>query len=160
MSYAGKLIIAPPKVKGTFWARSVVFISEDSHLGSVGVVLNKPSKMSLRDFGNQCDVDLDYEGEVYVGGPANSKALSSSEEVLNRLAIGDTPYYWRLIVGLSTWTPDQLECEVKGKHPYTLDSSWLVATPNHHLVFGLDTTDQWATAIEQSSLEFSQNFLA
>jgi putative transcriptional regulator len=182
MSYAGKLIIAPPKVKGTFWTKSVVFISEDSHLGTVGVVLNKPSKMSLRDFGDQCDVDLDYDGNIYVGGPANVKALtmlhsaewkcsntlkinksfslSSAEELLGRLAIGDAPYYWRLFVGLSTWAPDQLDCEVKGKHPYTLDSSWLIATSNHHLAFGLDTTDQWTAAIEQSSLEFSQNFLA
>ena len=181
MNYAGKLIIAPPKIKGSFWAKSVVFITEDSHSGSVGVVLNRPSKMSIRDFGEQCSVDLDYDGYVYVGGPTNVKALtllhssewkcnntlkinkkfsiSSSEEILNRLSIGDTPYHWKLLVGLCTWAPDQLECEVQGKHPFTKDSSWLVATPNTHLVFSLDETDQWTTSIDQSSIEFVQTML-
>ena len=124
MELTGKLLIAPPAVRGTFWANSVVFLTEHLHSGSVGVVINKPAKMSLRDFGDQCNVDLDFDGNVYVGGPSNVKALtllhssewhcnntlkvnknyslSSSEELLERLAMGDTPYYWRLFVGLAS----------------------------------------------------------
>jgi putative transcriptional regulator len=182
MSYVGKLLIAPPKVNGTFWTKSTVFVSEDSYLGSVGVVLNKPSKVSLKDFGTQCNVDLDYDGKVYVGGSSNPKALtmlhssewrcnntlkvnknfslSSSEELLYRLESGDAPYFWKLIVGLSSWPIGQLDNEVKGVHPYNQDNSWLVATPSYNLVFGLDTTDQWVAAIEQSSIEFAQTVLA
>jgi putative transcriptional regulator len=179
---AGKLLIAPPTIKGTFWTKSVIYITEDHYNGTVGITLNKPSKMSLREFGDQCSVDLDLDGSIYVGGPANTKALtmlhssewfckntlrvnkqfslSSSDDLLDRLALGDVPYHWRLFVGLSTWAPDQLECEIKGKHPFNHNQSWLIATPDHHTVFGLDGQDQWITAIEQSSLEFSQNILA
>jgi len=178
----GKLLIAPPSVKGTFWAKTVIFITEHHASGSVGVVLNKPSKMPLRTFGEQCDVELDIDGDVYIGGPVNTKALtmlhssewscnntlrinrkfslSSSEELLDRLAMGDAPYNWRLFVGLSTWSPDQLECEIIGKHPFRHNQSWLVASPNNQLVFGLDGSDQWTTAIEQSGLEFAQKILA
>ena len=182
MNLSGKLLIAPPNVRGNFWTKTVIFLTEHHQSGSVGVVLNKPSKMSLRDFGEQCDVDLDIDGDVYIGGPVNVKALtmlhssewrckntlrinkqyslSSSEELLGRLAMGDTPHNWRLMVGLCTWTPDQLECELQGKHPYTHNQSWLTVTPNNHLVFGLDKQDQWTTAIEQSGLEFAQKILA
>ena len=181
-NYVGKLLIAPPVVKGTFWAKSVIFITEHHHNGTIGVVLNKPSKMTLREFGNQCDIDLDVDGNIYVGGPTNSKALtmlhssewrckntlrinrkfslSSSDDLLDRIAMGDTPHNWRLFVGLATWAPDQLTCEIEGKHPFTHKQSWLLATPDNHTVFGLDTTDQWITAVEQSGLEFSQNILA
>jgi putative transcriptional regulator len=179
---AGKLLISPPSVKGTFWAKSVIYITEDHYNGTVGVVLNKASKMSLREFGDQCQTNLDVDGNIYVGGPVNTKALtmlhsaewhckntlrinkrfslSSSDDLLDRIADGDTPYHWRLFVGLSTWVPDQLECEIQGKHPFTHDQSWLIATPEYHTVFGLDGQDQWITAIEQSSLEFAQNMLA
>jgi putative transcriptional regulator len=181
MNISGKLLIAPPTVRGSFWANTVLFLTEHLPSGSVGVVLNKPSKMSLREFGNQCDIDLDLDGYVYVGGPTNTKALtmlhssewycrntlrvtkdfslSSSEELLDRLAMGDTPNYWRLLVGLSSWAPDQLEYEILGKKPYNHNQSWLVATPNTQLVFGLDGKDQWATAIDHASQEFAQNIL-
>lgn len=178
----GKILIAPPSVKGTFWSKTVVFITEHHFNGTVGVCLNKPSKMSLREFGRQCEVDLDIDGSVYVGGPVNVKALtmlhstdwkckntlrinkqyslSSSDDLLDRIAMGDTPHNWRLFVGLCTWEPDQLECEIMGKHPYTRNQSWLLATPSYHLAFGLDQQDQWTTAIEQSSQEFAQKILA
>lgn len=179
---AGKLLIAPPSVKGTFWSKTVTFITEHHHSGTVGVVLNKPSKMSLREFGEQCDIDLDIDGSVYIGGPVNVKALtmlhsadwkckntlrinkrwalSSSDDLLDHLANGNAPHNWRLFVGLATWAPDQLECELQGKHPFNKNQSWLTATPDYHTVFGLDGQDQWITSIEQSGLEFAQNILA
>lgn len=181
IDYSGKLLIAPPSIKGTFWSKTVVFVTEHLRNGSVGVTLNKPSKMSLREFGEQCDIDLDLDGSVYIGGPVNIKALtmlhssewyckntlrinkkfslSSSDDLLKRLSMGDTPFHWRLFVGLSTWGPDQLECEILGKHPYTHNQSWLTASPNTHLVFALDEREQWVSAVEQSGLEFAQNIL-
>lgn len=178
----GKLLIAPPVVKQSFWAKSVIYITEHHYNGTVGVCLNKPSKMTLREFGEQCDVDLDIDGHVYVGGPVNVKALtmlhssewkckntlrinkqfslSSSDDLLTKIAMGDTPKYWRLLVGLCTWEPDQLECELKGKHPYRHEKSWLVATPTYPLAFSSDGTTQWTTAITQSGIEFAQNILS
>lgn len=182
INQTGRLIIAPPAVKGTFWTKTVVFITEQHFNGTVGVVLNKPSKMTLREFGEQCEVDLDIDGHVYIGGPVNVKALtmlhssewkckntlrinkkyslSSSDDLLARISMGDTPHNWRLFVGLSTWAPDQLECELQGKHPLTPSQSWLTATPSYQTVFGQDGQDQWITAIEQSGLEFAQKILA
>jgi putative AlgH/UPF0301 family transcriptional regulator len=87
-------------------------------------------------------------------------SISSSQELLLRLAMGDHPKHWRLLVGLCAWAPDQLTNEIKGIPPYNHDFSWLTATPNYTSVFGLDTQDQWTQSIEQSGSEFVQNLLA
>ena len=182
MNLTGKLLIAPPTVRGNFWQKTVIFVTEDHARGSLGVVLNKQSKMSIREFAEQCNVDIDIDGFVYVGGPVNVKALtllhssewstnntmqvndefsiSSSQELLPRLAMGDHPKHWRLLVGLCAWAPEQLANEIRGVAPYSHNFSWLTATPNYTSVFGLDAQDQWTTSIEQSGTEFVQNLLA
>ncbi len=181
MSLAGKILIAPPNVRGNFWQKTVIFVTEDHDRGSMGLVINKPSKISIREFGQQCGVDADIDGLVHVGGPVNVKALSmlhssdwacnntmkinkefsisSSSDLLERLSMGDTPNHWRLFVGLCAWSPDQLLSEVKGIHPYNHDFSWLIATPHYNSVFGLDSQDQWNASIEQSSEEFVHSML-
>jgi putative transcriptional regulator len=182
MNLTGKLLIAPPNVRGNFWSKTVIFVTENHARGSMGLVLNKKSKMSIREFSRQCDVECDLEGYVYIGGPVNSKALtlihspewtcgntmhinnefsiSSSHDLLHRLAMGDCPNYWRLALGLCAWAPEQLENELKGAAPFNHDFSWLLATPNHTNVFALDGQDQWTQSIEQSGSEFVQNLLA
>lgn len=182
MELAGKLLIAPPNVRGNFWQKTVIFITEDHDRGSMGLVVNKPSKLSIREFANQVGVDADVDGYMHIGGPVNVKALSmlhsaewncgntmqinkefaisSSPDLLERLAMGDSPHHWRLFVGLCAWAPDQLNNEMKGVHPYNHDFSWLVATPHYNSVFGLNTQDLWTASIEQSSEEFVQSLLA
>jgi putative transcriptional regulator len=76
MSTTGKLLIAPPNVRGNFWQRTVIFVTEDHDRGSVGLVLNKTSKMSIKEFSEQHGVESDIEGSIYVGGPVNVNALT------------------------------------------------------------------------------------
>jgi putative transcriptional regulator len=182
MSRIAKLLIAPPKVKGNFWAKSVIFVTEDHEKGSIGLVLNKPSKMSIKDFSKQHGVDSYVEGVIYVGGPVNVNALtvlhssewncgntmrvnsdyalSSSADLLARFAIGDMPKKWRMFAGLCAWAPEQLINEIKGQHGYDHSCSWLISSANYSTVFNLDLSEQWTSSIEQSSLEFAQTILA
>jgi putative transcriptional regulator len=182
MDLAGKLLIAPPNVRGNFWQKTVILLTEHHDRGSMGLVLNKASKMSIREFADQCGVDADVDGYMHIGGPINVKALSmlhsaewhcgntmkinkefaisSSPDLLERLSMSDAPRNWRLFVGLCAWAPDQLENELKGVYPYSHDFSWLLATPSQTAVFGLDLQDQWTSSIEQSSEEFVQSILA
>lgn len=178
MNLTGQLLIAPPTMRGNFWHKSVIFVTENHHRGSMGILLNRNSKNTLKDFSKQVGIECDVPGYLYVGGPVNTKAvtilhsaewrcqntmeinnmfsLSSQNDIIQRLAMGDSPRYWRLFIGLCAWSPDQLEYEVKGKHPYTHENSWLLATPNYHNVFELDSIDQWTHSIECSSTEYVQ----
>jgi putative transcriptional regulator len=177
MELTGNLLIAPPSVKGNFWYKTVIMVTEHHHTGSVGLVLNKRSELSLKSFGEQLGYDLDMPGFVYQGGPLNGKSLtllhtnewsckntlrindefsiSSADDILPRLSAGDCPEQWRLFLGMAGWAPKQLIGEIKGADP----SSWCTARSELELVFGSDNKDQWCNALDRSGQEFAQTIL-
>ena len=181
MNLLGKLLIAPPAVKKGFWHKSVIFVTEDHHQGSIGLVLNKRSQMSLVEFSEQLNVSIDLPGFVYLGGPVNPKSLSvlhspewscsntleineqfslsSSADMLARLAAHDTPNYYRVFMGMAGWAPNQLKNEISGIAPYKHENSWCLATPDYDAVFGNDSADQWCSSLDLSGQEFSQSIL-
>lgn len=181
MDLLGKLLIAPPSVKTGFWHKSVIFVTEHDLHGSIGLVLNKRSNLSLVEFSEQLGINLDLPGFVYVGGPVNQKSLSvlhspewscsntleineqfslsSSADMLPRLAARDTPEYYRVFMGMAGWAPSQLLQEISGTPPYKHENSWCLATPDYETVFGNDQSDQWCSSLDLSGQEFAQNIL-
>jgi putative transcriptional regulator len=181
MNLIGNLIIAPPAVKNNFWHKTVILLTEHHAQGSIGLVINKRSELTIANFGKQVGFELDIPGYIYVGGPVNNKSLSflhtnewiskntyrindrfsisSAEDILPRLAMGDHPIKWRLFLGMCGWSPGQLIGEIKGDHPWNHNNSWCLATADHELVFGSDGKDQWCNALDRSGLEFAQNIL-
>jgi len=182
MNLIGNLLIAPPAVKGNFWYKTVIMITEHHREGSVGLVLNKRSQMSIKDFGEQLNYDLNLPGFVYLGGPVNVKSLSflhtndwtskntmrlnntfsvsSADDILPRLAMGDVPKKWRLFLGMCGWSQNQLLGEIKGSPPWQQETSWCTSTADLDIVFESDNKDQWCSALDRSGLEFAQNMLA
>ena len=182
MNLIGSLLVAPPIVRGNFWHKTVIFITEHHHQGSVGFVLNKRSDVTLRDFGEQLGFNIDTPGFVYVGGPVNVKSLtllhtndwsskntmrvsemfsiSSADDILPRLAMGDCPMYWRMFLGMCGWGSGQLIGEIKGNPPWQQKNSWCTTSADIDLVFGNDQNDQWNSALDRSGLEFAQNLLS
>jgi putative AlgH/UPF0301 family transcriptional regulator len=87
-------------------------------------------------------------------------SISSADDILPRLAMGDHPIYWRMFLGMCGWGPNQLEGEIKGNPPWHQKTSWCTAASDLDLVFNLDQNDQWNAALDRSGLEFAQNILA
>lgn len=182
MNLIGNILIAPPAVKGNFWYKTVILITENHNQGSVGLVLNKRSQMSVKEFGEQLGYEIDVPGFVYLGGPVNVKSLSflhsnewsckntmyinehfslsSADDILPRMAMGDRPERWRLFLGMCGWAQGQLAGEIKGTPPWNKEHSWCVASSDAETVFGTDNKDQWCNALDRSGLEFAQNILA
>ena len=181
MNLIGNLLIAPPAVKNTFWHKTVILVTEHNIAGSMGLVLNKASTLSINDFGDQLGYDLDQEGWVYMGGPVDIKnlsylhtsewtsintmrvndklSISSAEDILPRMADGDMPHSWRICLGVCGWAAGQLEAELKGIAPWKKESAWCTATGDLELIFGSSGADQWCNALDRSGLEFAQNML-
>ena len=182
MTIVGNLLIAPPAVKGNFWHKTAILVTEHHAHGSVGVVLNKRSELTVKQFGEQIGFTLNYPGYLYVGGPVNSQSLSflhtnewvskntmrisdkfsvsSADDILPRMAAGDVPIKWRLFLGMCGWGAGQLMGEIKGIEPWSHNNSWITATADLDLVFDQDGKDQWCTALDHSAQEFAQNILA
>ena len=181
MNLAGTLLIAPPAVKNNFWHKTVIAVTEHHAAGSVGFVLNKRSTLSIVEFGQQMNCDIDLPGYIYVGGPVNSQSLtmlhssewrtsntlrisnelslSSTGDMIRRLASGDRPEYYRIFLGMCGWAVGQLDSEIEGKAPWTKENSWCLTKSNLDLIFGSDQQEQWCSALDQSGLEFAQNIL-
>lgn len=179
MNLSGKLLIAPPIINDTFWYKSVIFVTENHNNGSIGLALNKRSTLSIKDFGKQLNYTLDYPGFVHQGGPVNVKnlsllhtndwvckntmritpyfSLSSADDILPRLAMGDTPYLWRIFLGVSGWGPGQLEGEIEGNPPWKKATSWCIANSDTDLVYEHDDAEQWVAALDRSGREFAQS---
>jgi putative transcriptional regulator len=178
----GNLLIAPPALSGTFFQKTVVLLTEHHLNGSIGIVLNKPSQMSVKEFARQNNVILNQPGFVHIGGPVNVKALtmvhsndwkctnslrlntefsvSSSAEILTRMAMGDVPNRWRIFAGLCSWSKGQLQNELDGMPPHSLNQSWVTATATTNALFDYDGPEQWSESIEIAGSEFAQNIFA
>jgi putative transcriptional regulator len=181
MDIIGNLLIAPPAVKGNFWTKTVIVVTEHHVNGSVGLILNRRSQMTVNEFASQLGFHMDVPGFLYLGGPINVKnlsflhtpdwrcgntmqinehlCLSSAEEILPRLALGDRPKQWRMFLGICGWSPTQLLNEIKGLPPFEQSVSWCTANGDLELIFGSDTKDQWMQTLERSGQEFAQNIL-
>jgi putative transcriptional regulator len=181
MNLVGNLLIAPPAVKGNFWHKTMIMVTEHTAQGTLGLVLNKPSNFSIEQFGEQINLDLDIPGSIYIGGPVSGQSLtmlhtnewlskntlrindtfnlSSADDILPRLSEGDRPRKWRLFLGMCGWAHGQLLNEIKGVAPYQHQNSWCIASPTVDLVFDSEGKDQWCAGIDQSGKEFAQNIL-
>jgi putative transcriptional regulator len=182
MNLNGSLLIAPPAMQGTFWNKSVILVTDDYEAGSIGLILNKPSDMSIADFGDRVDFELNYPGYIYLGGPidtqkitmlhtnewscANTRringqlSISSAEDMFIKLENRNTPKRWRIFAGTCGWAPNQLAAEIKGLPPCTHEKSWCTATSSHNLIFDTDNNIQWELALSQSAIDFARDILA
>jgi putative transcriptional regulator len=181
MNLVGNLLIAPPAVKNSFWNKTVIMVTEHHEQGSLGLVLNRKSELTLNEFGHQLGFNIDLPGHVHIGGPVNVKnlsflhtnewvstntmlvnetfSISSAEDILPRMSAKDLPKQWRLFLGLCGWGPGQLDGELLGIPPWKKETSWCTVNGSLELVFESDHHDQWCTALDQSGLEFAQNII-
>jgi len=175
-SRVGKLLIANPTMPtDNPFSRTVIYIYQDNpQLGTWGLVLNRPSKNTVQQLCFDHQVTYPNGGPmVYMGGPVNPTAMvllhtddwqskntalagnnlliSSDKFMFLKMSQGNEPIYWRMCVGLSAWSPGQLDMEMKGQFPYDQTHRWLTATPSEDIIFNYDGEDQWDKALELCS---------
>lgn len=181
MGRVGKLLIAHPKLTASSpFYKSVILIYSDTAQGISGLIINKPSRFTVSNLaearGLEYPLTKDY---IRSGGPVNDNALlmlhtddwsstntvdicaglriSSDDFMLEKLAQGYQPIYWRMMGGMCAWQPGQLEMELKGQQPYRPENSWLTCKSNEDIIFTYDGERQWEKAVELSSRQmFSQ----
>lgn len=182
MQLLGKVLAAPPINEDEYWAKSVVFVYEQNHENTIGVIVNKPSEKDVKDLCEHHDLTYHGNEKLYIGGPVNPGALvmlhsndwhgdntleidsywriSSDRTMLHRICQGDKPKQWRLILGMSAWKVGQLEGEISGKHPWSKSHSWLVSSPTDRILFGKEPEVQWNHALHVSGKEMIDRYFS
>jgi putative transcriptional regulator len=143
----GKLLIASPRLVDPNFVHTVLLMVQHSDQGSMGLVLNRPLQISVREachetLGDDCKA----EGILHQGGPCqgplmvlHGDELSKDADVLPGVfftterekieSLLRTPHgRSRYFVGYSGWAPGQLEAELEIE-------SWIVVPAHCDLVF-------------------------
>lgn len=177
MNYKGKLLVATPELtRDSTFRRSVVYIYEHNDDVVIGLCLNKPTDYKINEVVRiQGHMFEQGNEKLYKGGPispqsvillhtdewyssntmqiGNGLAISSDELMFEKISMGNEPENHRLMAGVSSWHPRQLEQEI---HKW---KAWLVADADPELFFFKDGDEQWNKAIMISSQQmFDQYF--
>ena len=158
----GQFLIAARHLKDPNFFQAVVLIVEHSSSGAMGVVVNRPSGVTVAQ-SLKNHFDLPESGEmVYVGGPVERNALfilhdaadldtsenpvveglfvggspEMFESIIRRAADGDEALHFRVYFGCAGWGADQLEGELAR-------NDWLVLPALAEYVFQGDPYELW-----------------
>jgi putative transcriptional regulator len=82
-SLAGQLLLASPALRDPNFARTVVLVSVHSEQGAMGVVLNRPSAVTVGEAVPQLEQAVAEREPVYVGGPVQPSSIVFLAEFLD-----------------------------------------------------------------------------
>lgn len=175
MELKGKLLAAHPSLNDGLFSKSVIYLYQHDKGGSVGIILNKTTNFPFAEIMHRKHFDYTSDEPVYKGGPvsehamtmlhsddwyssntmpiAAGTAISSDEFMLQKMAMGNEPTYWRIFSGMAAWAPGQLESELDRPN------GWLVAeVPDIKVLFSSNNETQWKEVIELCSQQTINNF--
>ncbi|MDQ6619052.1 MAG: YqgE/AlgH family protein [Pseudomonadota bacterium] len=174
-NFTNHFLIAMPGMTDPHFAHALTYICEHNDDGALGIVVNKPTDMTLAALLEQLDVPLDDEsvGEapVHFGGPvqidrgfvlhrplgnwqstlalADDLGLTTSKDVLEALGRGEGPREVFVSLGYAGWAAGQLEQEIA-------QNAWLTVEADPGLVFALPAEGRLPAAMQRLGIDFSR----
>ena len=172
-SFQNYLLIAMPSMEDPYFSRSVTYICEHNEQGAMGLVINQPAGMSLKELINQTNkdalVDADKAQEIVLaGGPVSqdrgfilhttqpgwsaSLALTSeimvttSKDILSSLGNSEAPEKSIVTLGYAGWSAGQLEEEIR-------ENSWLMVEADTELLFDTPIHKKWEAAVHMLGID-------
>jgi putative transcriptional regulator len=142
VNFTNQFLIAMPGMGSDAFAGTVIYLCEHTENGALGLVINKPIDIKLRNLFEKVDLALDREdisdNPVYFGGPVQTERgfvlhesldaegghyssslkipggleMTTSKDVLEALAHGAGPKKVLITLGYSGWAAGQLEDEM------------------------------------------------
>lgn len=170
------LLIAAPTMEDPYFSKSVVYICEHNEHGAMGLVLNQPIGMNLRELVEQADesaevLDEKAENIVLAGGPVSQDRgfilhstqegwtsslamtpevmVTTSKDILSTLGNQAAPDKVLVILGYSGWSDGQLEEEIKS-------NSWLMVEADTDILFDVPIHKKWETAVNRLGIDVWQ----
>lgn len=146
-----QFLIAMPGMRDENFAGTVVYLCEHTERGALGLVINKPIDIKLKNLFEKVELSLDREEladqPVYFGGPVQTERgfvlheklgdqgpynstmsipggleMTTSKDVLEALSSGTGPKKVLITLGYSGWQAGQLEDELGRNGWLTVDA--------------------------------------
>ena len=137
---ANQLLIAMPGMLDDQFAGTVVYVCEHNSQGALGLVVNRPTNIDLKDLFERIELKLEItpltKKPVYLGGPVQTErgfvlhpqaddirysssltipgglAMTTSKDVLEAVSVGQGPEQFLMTLGYAGWSAGQLEDEI------------------------------------------------
>ena len=166
LNLANHFLIAMPSMQDPVFGGTVVYVCEHNENGVLGVVINKPTDMTMQVLFERIDLklesDVDVDEPIMFGGPVQDDrgfvlhtpgnrysssltvtedvAFTTSIDVLEAVAAGDGPRRMLVSIGYSGWSPGQLEDEI-GRN------GWLTVGADPEILFNLPIEERYTAAM-------------
>lgn len=173
---SGSLLIASPAHADPINRGRVVYVTESTDHSTMGLVLNSDNSYDLRDLMIEKEIIWPHKTLVGIGGDyspsclimlhtndwyssntmsvTNTMSITSDTLMLEKLEMGNTPDWYRMFMGTSGWTPQELEQDLRGSTPKWL----LLANPSEKLIC-TETTNIWDIAVAELSKDVFSSYI-
>ncbi|HEV2820972.1 MAG TPA: YqgE/AlgH family protein [Solirubrobacteraceae bacterium] len=166
-SLKGQLLIAAPTLEDPNFARAVVLVTEHSHEGAMGVVLNRPSHAPVIEAAPALEPVVDVDALVHLGGPVQPTAvtvLAEFDDVAHAALVVTQDIGFmaagsdldelagltrraRVFAGYAGWGPGQLEGELEHE-------DWIVHEPTPDEIFTDEPEGLWSAVLDRKGGRF------
>ena len=170
LNLANHFLIAMPSMNDPIFGGTVVYICEHNDKGVLGVVINKPTDMTMDVLFDRIDLKLSdslrpsvVDEPIMFGGPVQDDrgfvlhspggryssslsvtddvAFTTSIDVLEAVANGTGPQRMLVSIGYAGWSPGQLEEEIAR-------NGWLTVGADARVLFDLPIEERYNAAIK------------
>lgn len=171
LNLANHFLIAMPSMLDPVFGGTVIYVCEHNANGALGVIINKPTDMTMDVLLDRIDLKLEIapnqsrmsERPVMFGGPvqvergfvlhtpvgqfssmmkvAEDVTLTTSKDVLEAVAAGNGPERVLVTLGCAGWSAGQLEDEISR-------NGWLTVRADPSILFDLPVADRFIAAIK------------
>lgn len=174
INLTGHFLIAMPAMADPNFSKTVTYICEHNEKGALGVVVNRPTDMTLQGLFEQVDIPLEPSRlkalPVHYGGPVqvdrgfvlhepvgswqstlqvrNDIGLTTSRDILTALGQGEGPERVLITIGYAGWAAGQLENEIG-------QNAWLTVDADAATLFDLPPEARMAGALGLLGIDLS-----
>ena len=169
-NFTNQFLIAMPGLAGDTFAGTVIYLCEHTENGALGLVINKPIDITLKNLFEKVELSLEREdlaqAPVYFGGPVQTERgfvlheptggdaegynsslkieggleMTTSKDVLEALANGAGPKKVLVTLGYSGWAAGQLEDEMS-------NNGWINVEAQPGIIFDTPVAERYDKAL-------------
>ena len=169
-----QFLLAMPSLEDINFSRSVTLICEHNEDGALGVVVNRPTNLSVAEIFEQLDLkgkSIDCSDVVHFGGPVQSErglilheslgsweytlpitdtlGLTTSKDILDALSKGQGPESYLFVLGYAGWKGGQLEAEIQ-------ENWWLIVPASREILFDTPIEQRWTKAAALAGIDIAK----
>jgi putative transcriptional regulator len=174
MALKNHFLIAMPSLRDPNFSRSVTLICEHDQHGAIGLVVNRPTAITLEELLNQLQLECSQpkigQTRIMSGGPVSPQngfvlhrpvgdwentlgvtddmGLTTSIDILRAIADGSGPPEIIIALGYAGWAAGQLEHELA-------DNAWLTHPADSDMLFNTPRQELWDTAAKAIGVDMN-----